>query len=60
MIMLLYDAGIRLSELVSLDSHKIDFGQSCLVVTGKGNRERTVPFGREVSLPSNLEPLILI
>jgi site-specific recombinase XerD len=48
MIMLLYDTGIRLSELISLDFNKIDFNQSCLVVNGKGNRERTVPFGREV------------
>ena len=48
MIMLLYDTGIRLSELISLDYNKIDFSQSCLVVNGKGNRERTVPFGREV------------
>jgi integrase/recombinase XerD len=47
MIMLLYDTGIRLSELISLDFRKIDFNQSCLVVNGKGNRERTVPFGRE-------------
>ncbi|MFC1980606.1 tyrosine-type recombinase/integrase [Chloroflexota bacterium] len=48
MIMLLYDTGIRLSEIINLDFHKIDFSQSCLVVNGKGNRERTVPFGREV------------
>ena len=48
MIMLLYDTGIRLSELINLDFRKIDFSQSCLVVNGKGNRERTVPFGREV------------
>jgi integrase/recombinase XerD len=48
MILLLYDTGIRLSELVNLDISKVDFSQSCLTVNGKGNRERPVPFGREV------------
>ena len=47
-ILVFLDTGIRLSELVNLRLEDIDFGQSCLMVTGKGNNERTVPFGSQV------------
>ena len=47
-IMVFIDTGIRLSELVNLRPEDIDFGQSCLLVTGKGNKERIVPFGSHV------------
>jgi len=47
-ILLFLDTGIRLSELVNLRLEDIDFGQSCLLVTGKGNKERVVPFGSQV------------
>jgi len=47
-ILLLLDTGIRLSELTNLEIENIDFGQSYLLVSGKGNRERTVPFGIQV------------
>ena len=47
-ILLLLDTGLRLSELTNLEIEDIDFGQSCLLVSGKGSRERTVPFGVQV------------
>jgi integrase/recombinase XerD len=47
-ILLLLDTGIRLSELIGLKIDDIDFQQSCLLVKGKGNKERVVPFGSQV------------
>lgn len=44
---LLYGAGIRVSELTSLNLENIDLGYGYLRVTGKGNKERIVPIGRE-------------
>ncbi len=43
---LLYAAGLRVSELVSLDWRAIDLPGRVLRVRGKGNKERMVPFGR--------------
>ncbi len=43
---LLYAAGLRVSELVSLDWQAIDLPARVLRVRGKGNKERIVPFGR--------------
>ncbi|MGY5451241.1 tyrosine recombinase XerC [Agarivorans sp. MS3-6] len=45
MMELLYASGIRLAELVSLNVSDIDFEQQQLLVTGKGNKQRLVPFG---------------
>jgi integrase/recombinase XerD len=42
---LLYGAGLRVSELVSLDVKDINFSQSYLRCIGKGSKERIVPFG---------------
>lgn len=42
---ILYATGIRVGELVSLDLGSVDFTQNTLRVVGKGNKERTVPFG---------------
>jgi len=42
---LLYGAGLRVSELVSLDVKDINFSQSYLRCLGKGSKERIVPFG---------------
>jgi integrase/recombinase XerC len=43
---LLYAAGLRVSELVSLDWRQIDLKARVLRVMGKGGKERMVPFGR--------------
>ncbi|MDQ2958939.1 MAG: tyrosine recombinase XerC [Actinomycetota bacterium] len=42
---LLYGAGIRVAELVGLDLGDIDRSRRVLRVTGKGDKQRTVPFG---------------
>ena len=45
MFELLYAIGIRVSELCGLDIDDIDWNRHTLRVTGKGNKQRTVPFG---------------
>jgi integrase/recombinase XerC len=42
---ILYATGIRVSELSGLDVLDINFADNTLRVTGKGNKQRTVPFG---------------
>ena len=42
---LLYATGIRVSELCSLDIDDIDTAHRLLRVLGKGNKQRSVPFG---------------
>lgn len=46
---LLYAAGLRVSELVSLDWSDLDLSDRVLRVLGKGGKERMVPFGREAA-----------
>lgn len=46
MLELLYASGIRISELVGLDLANVDFHARTLRVLGKGNKQRTVPFGK--------------
>ena len=48
-IILLYETGILLGELVGLDDESIDFATSQLKVTGKRNKQRIVPFGKELA-----------
>ncbi len=43
----LYGAGLRVSELVSLDIDAIDAEQNLVRVVGKGQKERVVPLGRK-------------
>jgi integrase/recombinase XerC len=42
---LLYASGLRVSELVGLDLRSVNFGDSVVLVRGKGRKERVVPFG---------------
>jgi integrase/recombinase XerC len=42
---LLYASGVRVSELVGLDVADLDLDRLTMVVTGKGSKQRTVPFG---------------
>ncbi|WP_327015451.1 tyrosine recombinase XerC [Cryobacterium sp. GrIS_2_6] len=42
---LLYASGLRVSELVGLDVPDIDLSELTVRVTGKGSKERVVPFG---------------
>jgi len=48
MLELFYASGIRLRELVNLDVSDIQFSSGLVKVTGKGSKERLVPFGRRV------------
>jgi integrase/recombinase XerD len=44
---LLYGAGLRVSEAVSLDRQSVDLENRLVRCVGKGNKERVVPIGRE-------------
>lgn len=45
MLETLYATGIRVAELVGLDVDDVDFSNRTMRVTGKGNKQRVVPFG---------------
>ena len=47
MIELLYASGLRVSELVGLKTVHVGLSEGALRVTGKGAKERMVPFGEE-------------
>ncbi len=46
---ILYTTGIRRSELVGLTIKSIDLVQRQLKVLGKGNKERIIPFGKQLA-----------
>ncbi len=43
---LLYSSGLRVGELVQLSVPDVDLEEQVMRVTGKGNKERLVPFGK--------------
>ena len=43
---MLYSTGMRVSELASLEVSDIDFSRRLVRVTGKGNKERMLPYGK--------------
>lgn len=47
-LILLYETGLRASELTGLDDGDIDFVNCQLKVTGKRNKQRIIPFGEEL------------
>jgi integrase/recombinase XerD len=47
MLELMYASGLRVSELVGLKSVHLSLSDGALRVTGKGSKERLVPFGAE-------------
>jgi integrase/recombinase XerD len=64
MIELMYASGLRVSELVELKAVHLSLTDGVVRVTGKGNKERLVPFGDEAELwlrryVSDSRPVIL-
>jgi integrase/recombinase XerC len=53
MLELLYASGLRVSELVGLDLRSVNFGDSLVLVRGKGRKERIVPFGSKAGKALN-------
>jgi len=47
MLELMYASGLRVSELVTLKTVHLSLDEGALRVTGKGSKERLVPFGEE-------------
>lgn len=43
-----YETGIRRAELIGLDDRDVDFAAKQIKVTGKGDKQRLVPFGKEL------------
>ena len=63
MLELMYGAGLRVSELINLDVHSVDFTNCIVRIYGKGRKERIVPVG-EYSMYYlkeylNIRPLLL-
>ncbi|MCW5221450.1 site-specific tyrosine recombinase XerD [Verminephrobacter aporrectodeae] len=49
MLELIYASGLRVSELVTLKTFHVELDAGVLRVTGKGDKERLVPFGEDAS-----------
>ena len=46
-LMLLYQSGMRLSEVINLKEVQLDIAHSSLKILGKGNKERIIPCSRQ-------------
>lgn len=57
MLELIYGAGLRVSELISLTLYSVDLENCVIRITGKGRKERIVPIGEYIidSLKNYLE-----
>lgn len=53
MLELLYATGMRVGELTGMDTADIDLARGLAKVTGKGNKQRVIPFGSEASAAVN-------
>ena len=49
LLIVLYETGIRVSELTGLNDEDVDIAGGQLKVTGKRNKQRIVPFGEELA-----------
>jgi len=47
MFELMYACGLRLAELAGIDTSDIDWTQGIVKVTGKGSKQRQIPFGNK-------------
>ena len=48
LLMIFYQTGIRLSELINLKESQVDKSNSSIKVLGKGNKERVIPVNNEL------------
>ncbi len=48
-IIMFYETGIRLSELINLERSSVDLNDYKIKVTGKRNKQRIIPFGIELA-----------
>ena len=48
-LILLYETGLRRSELTGLNDGDVDFNERQMKVTGKRNKQRIIPFGEELA-----------
>jgi integrase/recombinase XerC len=48
LLAVLYNTGIRLSELVNIRESQVDYGNRAIKVLGKGNKERIIPISQQL------------
>lgn len=48
LLLILYETGVRISELLGLDDSDVDLEACVLKVTGKRDKQRLIPFGTEL------------
>ncbi len=49
-VMTFYETGMRLSELIALNDESVRFANREIKVTGKGDKQRIIPFGDELEV----------